>query len=153
MAPTRAARSERQDRIIRAMVVITLVVVVAGFLIGVATIWQVLGQGSTLDAQAKSDALAGCRSEYAAELAAAEAVVDRAEALQADGTYAAFVAFADGGSRESVAEALGNDDVVTRAIAEARRRRDRIEDERLAAISLSRSDPDEFLEVCERRYG
>lgn len=153
MSPDHAGKNSRQDHIIRVMVVVTLIVVIAGFLIGMATIWQVLNQGSTLDAQAQSEAVAGCRSEYAVALAEAEGVVDRAEARQDDTIYAGLVAYGTGGSREGVAAALADDEDLTAVIVAARANRDRIEDERREAISLSRSDPEGFLAECERRYG
>lgn len=118
MTPTRAAQNTRQDRIIRVMVVVTCVLVAAGFGIGVATIWQVTGQGSTLDAQARSDEITGCRSSWNTELISAP----QTKALQA--------------------LALGDDETLEEAAREAD------PDRFAELSVLARTDPDAFLALC-----
>jgi hypothetical protein len=142
----------RHDRAVNLVLVAVLIVTCGTLLLAAVAIPLLLEQGNTLDAQARSDALAGCRSEWAAELATAEAHLDRAESRRDDATFAGLARLGDG-DEQGLAEAVAEEPVIQRAILEARRDRDAIDAERSASITLSRRDPDAYLEQCGRRFG
>jgi len=142
----------RQDRALNVMGVITLVVTLVVLIIGVLTVAQVFGQGDTLDAQARTDAIDGCAREYSADVTEAQQRVDDAESRRDDLVFVGLVAVAvdDDSALLPLVDAGGD---VVADIAEARSERDRITRRRDQSVTLSRTDPPAFLDRCEADFG
>jgi NhaP-type Na+/H+ or K+/H+ antiporter len=111
---------QRADRAANLILTAVLVVTCGTLLLAAVAIPLLLDQGSTLDAQQRSDEITGCRSSYRVELIDAPQL----RALQAF--------------------ALGDEAGMEAAVEQADP--DRYED--LSVIA--RTDPDEFLRLCRR---
>lgn len=100
---------------------------------------------SNTDAQSRSDKLAGCRSEYRADIDAAnaahEAASDLVALLELDILNAAFTGQDPSALLAQIAAAHATLEAAARVVASAN-------EQNSTAVALSRADPDAFLDGC-----
>ena len=144
--------NNRLNRNMTLLVVATLVAVLVTIVLGIASIRYLDDQSAALSAQQRSDQITACRSEYADRREEAEAVLDQAESERDDVVFRAMQAIALDDDA-AFQEALSDSYVVEQHVAVARTARNEALLDKAEMTTLSRTDPDEFLDRCEREFG
>lgn len=133
----------------RRLAYMTTAVTLAILIIGGVTLWQTIGARASSDAIRDSSLVAACRSELRADIDLAIAQTEASDSERDDLIIDGLLAVAAGDEAQLAAVLANSEHVLART--------DRAQTEALAAIdrysqgvTLSRTDPARFLEVCER---
>lgn len=143
---TAPATDAPSDRGVNLLLVAVLVVTLGTLLIAAVALPNILGQGSTLRAQVRSDEITACRSAHRANIDQAESVSKDAESRRLDAFAAVILAAAEDSDLAEATSLLRSTSLeAASARADVRDAVDAYDD----AVAASSEDPDAFLVACQ----